>query len=204
MGLFAAREVGVSGGERVRLRAVVADDAAALLEFLRRESATTDQVLTQPDEFPNTIEEERHIIGAHERAGGVLIVAVREGEHGLPPKMAAKPWHGQIIGVMSVRPGHRKRSRHTSEFGITVAEAWRGRGVGTAMMLAMLDWARAHETIEKVCLQVFATNPRAIALYQRLGFVEEGRQAGQAQITPGRYVDDLHMGLWVKSRNGGG
>jgi RimJ/RimL family protein N-acetyltransferase len=183
VGGFGPIEIAASAGEAVVLRRVVPDDAPALLTFLRIESATTDQVLTQPDEFPQSVEEERSIIGAHDRAGGMLIVA----EH-----------CGAIIGVMSVRPGHRKRSRHTAEFGITVAEAWRGRSVGTAMIRAMLAWASGHETIEKVCLQVFATNPRAMALYRSLGFVEEGRQAGQAQLSPGRYVDNIHMGLWVK------
>jgi RimJ/RimL family protein N-acetyltransferase len=175
------------GGAEVALRAVREDDAAALLEFLRRESATTEQVLTQPDEFPQNLEEEREVIRNHNKLGGILMLAAR-GE--------------EIAGVLSARPGNRRRSAHSAEFGITVARAWQCKGLGTEMIRALLAWATRHPTLEKVCLQVFATNPRARALYQRLGFVEEGRQAGQAKFGPGRYADNIHMGVWVKPRPG--
>jgi RimJ/RimL family protein N-acetyltransferase len=182
---FLSREVALPGGERIALRQAAEADAGAMLEYLRAESATTDQVLTQPDEFPRTIDEERAVIANHDQSGGLIMLAEAR---------------GRLVGVLSVRPGQRRRNRHSAEFGITVAQTWRGRGVGTAMIRAMLDWCREHEFLEKVCLQVFSTNPRAIALYRGLGFTEEGRQAGQAQLSPGRYVDNIHMGLWVKPR----
>jgi RimJ/RimL family protein N-acetyltransferase len=182
---FEPREVALPGGERIALRQASETDAGAMLEYLRAEAATTDQVLTQPDEFPQTIDEERAIIANHDTSGGLMMLAQAG---------------GRLVGVLSIRPGQRRRNRHSTEFGITVAQAWRGRGVGSAMIRAMLDWCREHPFIEKVCLQVFSTNPRAVALYRALGFVEEGCQAAQAQLSPGQYADNIHMGLWVKPR----
>ncbi len=37
---------------------------------------------------------------------------------------------------------------------------------------------------------------RAIDLYRRLGFVEEGRRAKGIKIEPEQYVDEVLMGRW--------
>ncbi len=47
-------------------------------------------------------------------------------------------------------------------------------------------------------LEVFATNTRAISLYQALGFQEEGRFVKQIKLGPGMYVDTIRMGQFVK------
>ena len=46
-------------------------------------------------------------------------------------------------------------------------------------------------------LAVFSTNAKAIALYGRLGFVEEGRRAKEIKFGPGEYVDEVLMGRFV-------
>ena len=55
--------------------------------------------------------------------------------------------------------------------GISVSPTARGRGVGSALLAAVLDYAREHD-YESVRLDVIDTNPRARALYERVGFVE--------------------------------
>lgn len=56
--------------------------------------------------------------------------------------------------------------------GICVAEAARGQGIGTALLAAICDEARGrgHAAVR---LEVVDTNPRARALYERLGFTVE-------------------------------
>jgi N-acetylglutamate synthase len=57
---------------------------------------------------------------------------------------------------------------------VTVAEEARRRGLGTAVMAALGDWARVRGG--RACLlQVLATNAPALALYERLGFTEHHR-----------------------------
>jgi len=63
-------------------------------------------------------------------------------------------------------------------------------------MNAFIEWAEAS-SVEKVCLSVFATNARAIALYQKFGFVEEGRRPNEVKLGPGEYVDDVLMYRFV-------
>lgn len=66
------------------------------------------------------------------------------------------------------------------------------------MLKTLLEWAQANPLIEKVGLAVFSTNARVIELYRRLGFVEEGRRAKEIKFGPGKYVDEVLMGRFVK------
>jgi RimJ/RimL family protein N-acetyltransferase len=48
-------------------------------------------------------------------------------------------------------------------------------------------------------LAVFATNARAIGLYRKLGFVEEGRRPREVKFGADQYVDDILMYRFVKA-----
>jgi ribosomal protein S18 acetylase RimI-like enzyme len=77
---------------------------------------------------------------------------------------------------------------------MAVARAWRGRGVGSLLMAAAIDWARA-QGLHKLCLSVFAHNDAGIALYRKFGFVEEGRRIKQFRRSSGELWDAIEMGL---------
>jgi len=79
--------------------------------------------------------------------------------------------NGEIVGELSA---FRRATTGPATIGMGVAAAWRGRGVGTALMQACLDWAR-EAGVHKLSLEVFPWNEGAIALYRKFGFVEEGR-----------------------------
>jgi diamine N-acetyltransferase len=55
---------------------------------------------------------------------------------------------------------------------------WIGRGVGRRLMQTCLDEAD-HQGCDVIWLDVWEKNPRAIAFYQKWGFVEAGRQTFQ-------------------------
>jgi RimJ/RimL family protein N-acetyltransferase len=57
---------------------------------------------------------------------------------------------------------------------VLLAPAARGRGLGAAMMRAALAHAFDELHAHRVELGVFDANPRALALYERLGFQREG------------------------------
>jgi len=97
---------------------------------------------------------------------------------------------GEIVGSL-----HVEQSRHGfGEIGMAVAREWRGRGVGSALLAAAIDWAREHG-LHKLSLSVFAHNAAAIALYRKFGFVEEGRLVKQYRRASGELWDALEMGL---------
>ncbi|HEY7399124.1 MAG TPA: GNAT family N-acetyltransferase [Gaiellaceae bacterium] len=80
------------------------------------------------------------------------------------------------------------------EIGMMVAAGWRGRGVGTALMDAALEWAGGHG-LHKLSLGVFPQNAAAIALYRKFGFVEEGRRVRHIRRRNGEQWDLIEMGL---------
>jgi [ribosomal protein S18]-alanine N-acetyltransferase len=96
---------------------------------------------------------------------------------------------GQLIGML-----HVEVSVHGfGELGMLVDRGWRGRGVGSALLAAAIDWAHEHG-LHKLCLEVFAHNTAAIALYRNCGFVEEGRRARQYRRASGELWDSIVMG----------
>ena len=84
------------------------------------------------------------------------------------------------------------RRQHVSALGISVAASAQGQGIGTALMAALTDYADRWGQILRIELSVFADNARAIALYERFGFVREGLHRAHA-LRDGIYVDSLSM-----------
>lgn len=84
------------------------------------------------------------------------------------------------------------RRAHAAGLGMMVADPWQGKGVGTALIGALTDLADNWLGLRRIELSVFADNTRAIALYGKFGFVEEGRQRAYA-LRDGLLVDSLLM-----------
>jgi ribosomal protein S18 acetylase RimI-like enzyme len=97
---------------------------------------------------------------------------------------------GEIVGMLSVEVGR----FGFGDLGMLVDAAWRGRGVGTALVQAGIERARA-QGLHKLCLEVFSTNGAAIALYRKFGFVEEGVRVKQYRRASGELWDSIVMGL---------
>ncbi len=75
---------------------------------------------------------------------------------------------------------------------MAVDESFQGRGVGTALMAALMDLADNWYNLRRVELTVYKDNPQAIYLYQKFGFTIEGTHAAFA-FREGEYVDALTM-----------
>jgi ribosomal protein S18 acetylase RimI-like enzyme len=77
---------------------------------------------------------------------------------------------------------------------MAVARPWRGRGVGSALLAAAIEKARA-EGLHKLSLEVFPHNAAGLALYRKFGFAEEGRRVKQYRRSNGELWDSVVMGL---------
>jgi RimJ/RimL family protein N-acetyltransferase len=97
---------------------------------------------------------------------------------------------GQLVGHLGLilaRYG-------VADLGMLVADGWRGRGIGSALLRAGVDWAR-QAGAHKISLQVWPHNRAAIALYQRFGFQREGLLRRHYRRRSGELWDAVVMGL---------
>ncbi|MBX3358520.1 MAG: GNAT family N-acetyltransferase [Phycisphaeraceae bacterium] len=190
MSVIEPARVRLRDGAEVLLRTADEADAAELIRHAR------DVVTTSPHSV-TTLEEMAQYEGTREIE---LIRDHRDSPNKVWIVAEAGP---RLVGEISFRANAKQRMAHHGHFGLGVDSDWRGRGLGRVLVGALLDWARVHPAIEKVCLGVFATNINALRLYRSMGFVEEGRRQGEFKMAPGVYEDDIQMSLWVKPRETG-
>jgi RimJ/RimL family protein N-acetyltransferase len=167
-------------GAPIIVRRPSADDAPAVLRYLRRVGAESEFLSFGAEGPPITEAEQR-----------VFLASVRTSENAI--SMIAEQG-GEIVGMLSFKGGNRARTRHVGEFGISVAHNAQGIGLGRRLMQLLIDWARAGGTVRKINLVVRTDNDRAIALYESFGFVTEGRRSRDMRID-GAFHDSLIMGL---------
>lgn len=98
---------------------------------------------------------------------------------------------GKVIGMAGLSRFENRRS-HVGSIGMAVHDAYAGRGVGTALMAAIVGQADNWLNLTRLELGVYADNVRAIALYERFGFEREGLMRNYAW-RDGAYVDSVAM-----------
>ena len=135
--------------------------------------------LSREEAFPDHVWRERAAGGAS-GADRATFIAERDGE-----------WIGLATGLAK-DPDDPNDTRPVL-VGMFVAPSWRGRGVGVALVDAVIAWARERRA-SGLCLRVMATNSPAIALYNKCGFRRTGEPkplAHSPSIAELRMVRDL-------------
>lgn len=99
---------------------------------------------------------------------------------------------GRVVGLLGLHLEAGPRRRHVGSIGMGVHDEFQGRGVGSALMAAMIELADRWLQLRRVELTVYADNAAAIHLYEKFGFVGEGTFCEFA-FRDGRYVDALAM-----------
>jgi len=100
--------------------------------------------------------------------------------------------HGKMVAWGSLNPFNpRKAYDFVADFSVYVERSWRGKGVGTALLLALIDRAK-QLGYHKMVLAAFPWNAAGIALYQRCGFRTIGTYQQQG-LLDGKWVDTVIM-----------
>ncbi len=100
---------------------------------------------------------------------------------------------GEVVGQLGLHTNpNRPRRRHVAGLGMMVADAWQGKGVGTALMQAAVDLADKWLNIERLELEVYTDNEPAIRLYKKFGFNIEGTLIRHA-FRDGQYINSYTM-----------
>ncbi len=94
-----------------------------------------------------------------------------------------------VVGYLSVSVA----PYGVADIAMLLQAGWRGRGIGRALLDAAIAWASSAGA-HKMSLEVWPDNAAAIALYERAGFVVEGRKARHYRRRNGELWDSVLMG----------
>jgi RimJ/RimL family protein N-acetyltransferase len=100
---------------------------------------------------------------------------------------------GRVIGWCDIFPARAQAVSHRGSLGMGVLPTHRSRGIGAQLVQVCLAAARTRG-LTRVELEVRADNERALRLYRRLGFRQEGVKRRGIRID-GVYYDSVEMGL---------
>ena len=143
------------------LRNANENDGAAVLDVFLLTHRQTDFLLSYNDENTFTAEDEaRYLKEKSDSPDEIEILAEID---------------GKVVGTAGfTKIGHHYKVKHRAEFGIGIDEKYWGLGIGSALTKACIGCAQkaGYKQLELNCV---ANNKAALNLYQRLGFVEYGR-----------------------------
>ncbi|GGE62237.1 GNAT family N-acetyltransferase [Priestia taiwanensis] len=100
--------------------------------------------------------------------------------------------NGNVVGWIGLVQGQARRS-HVGDMYIAVDSSFHNNGIGSALLTKIINLADNWLLLERVDLTVLHINPKAKALYEKFGFVEEGRKKGSLK-TNGTFADEIVMG----------
>jgi len=100
---------------------------------------------------------------------------------------------GSFVGFTLFLPVNEHKNRNAT-WGIALLPNHWHKGYGWEIGSFMIDYAFRHLASHRVTLTVFDGNDRAVALYKRIGFVEEGRTRKLVWYDGG-WRDLIHMGI---------
>ncbi|MBR5429631.1 MAG: GNAT family N-acetyltransferase [Firmicutes bacterium] len=176
-----AKTITLKDGRECVLRHGTEADGPAAYEIFNLTHEQTDYLLTYPGEGSFTVEGECEFLKAKaESPNAIDVLAEIE---------------GRLVGLAGIAAvGDKEKIRHRAEFGISIDRAYWGLGVGRGLTEACIDCAKTagYAQLE---LEAVADNERALALYQKAGFAEYGRNPRGFRTRQGDWQELVLMRL---------
>ncbi len=100
---------------------------------------------------------------------------------------------GKIVGFTRLVGNNLNRFRHKADFGICILKEYWGYGIGRVLLENILICADSSG-VEKISLTVVEANTKAIQLYKKYGFAQEGLLIKDRIHKDGNYYNTVIMG----------
>ncbi len=157
------------------IRPATLGDCPGILEVYNEAVLTTTATY---DYEPRTLEHRQDWLGARQRQGFPVLVAVHSSS--------------RIVGWSALNPYHdRAGYRFTVENSVYVAADCRGRGLGSRLLAPLIPAAEARG-LHAIIAAIDADNDVSIRLHERQGFVTVGRFR-KVGYKFGRWLDVVYM-----------
>jgi RimJ/RimL family protein N-acetyltransferase len=169
-------------GKLVRLRAYEKSDISTILQFLN--DPEVKRLMNPGIPYPITVEDEEKWLASNSSLKETYSFAIETLED------------GKYIGGCGINEINWKNSWATIGIFIGDKNYW-GRGYGTDAIDTLVKFIFEQLNINKIKLEVFSFNERAINSYKKVGFKVEG-VLREELFRDGKYHDILIMGLLRK------
>ncbi|MHC1694942.1 MAG: N-acetyltransferase family protein [Eubacteriales bacterium] len=171
----------LNNGAECCLRNGIESDGKAVFDNFNLTHGETDYLLSYPDENSfDAVKEGQFLKEKTESKNEIEIIAVI---------------NGVIAGTAGIKAiGSKYKIKHRAEFGVSVAKAFWGLGIGRALMEACIECAKKAGYIQ-LELEVVLDNMRAISMYESAGFVEYGRNPKGFNSRTGGFQEVVYMRL---------
>lgn len=162
-------------------------DAEAMCDYINAVSQERTYISFQGEE--QSLEEEEKFLNdqlkrIREKTGVLLLVVI----------------DNNVVGMSGIEMSGRI-SKHEGLFGISIANAFRGEGIGKKLMHFVLNEAEKNiSQLRIITLSVFGNNPFATTIYETFGFKEYGRLP-KGVLHRGEYVDHVYMYKFIGDFN---
>ena len=175
------KEVILKDGTPCLIRSAGAADAQAAYDNFMLTHEETDNLLSYADENSFTVEGEGEFLAKREASEtAVELCAIVD---------------GHLVGLAGIEPiGEKDKVKHRADFGISVERACWGKGVGWQLTLACIECARKAGYLQME-LEAVSENAAALALYEKAGFREYGRNPKGFRRRDGSYQELVLMRL---------
>ena len=165
------------------IREAEAEDAAELVTFLNCVSLETDFTSLDGDGILLTSEEMEVFLNKQASSDNQITLLAFLND--------------KIAGIVNITADQRKRVRHIGDLFIVIGKRYWNNGLGSLLLEEAIEWAQASGVLRRLQLTVQTRNQAAIHLYQKHGFIIEGRQERGAYIEEGEFIDVYLMGKLI-------
>jgi RimJ/RimL family protein N-acetyltransferase len=137
-----------ASAESLVIRPARTDDAEIMVAYMA--ALTAEGLDTISVRFPPSLEDEREFVLRSKVSERILILLAFADE--------------ALVGMLDLSAGQRPSDRHAGRFGMSVAKAWRGRGVGRKLLAAAIEETKGWPGFCRIELECAPWNEAAIAL----------------------------------------
>lgn len=162
----------------MEIREAMASDAEQMLELFIKLDRETTFMLMEPEERKTSVEQQTQTIASFAQSKDKMMAIAIEA--------------GTICGFILASGGTAIRNRHSAYMVLGVQKTSWGKGVGSALIEFMEQWA-VSASIHRIEFTVIEKNVAARALYRKFGYREEGIKRDSLKIN-GAYVNEIYMG----------
>ncbi|MCX6713774.1 MAG: GNAT family protein [Candidatus Vogelbacteria bacterium] len=181
MGTF-TQEIILKNKEKLIIRQAQPSDALDINNYIQKVVSESDFLATSPDDDSVSEENQKKYLEKRANSDGNLFLVGIIGD--------------QIVGMLNFKNGNKIRTQHAGEFGMTVARANWGIGIGSCLLETLIAWAKIGRQIRKINLRVRTDNVNAIKLYEKYGFKNEGLITREICIK-NKFYDHYSMGVGI-------